>query len=1017
MAENQGNNPNVNSHNQRQGNETRNPAPRPPRPRRRNPGQPSSSGVDGEKSNTDNSRPRPPRPGRRGAKFNPGLTDAAESSQKPSDHAKKPDRRPKHSAPPADDLTSILTHALKTPPYPDCPICFNAVHPAQPTWSCSSDIITEGEAASQCCWTTFHLKCIRSWAAKSVKDLEDAWRARGENRRGEWRCPGCQAKRDTVPTVYLCFCHRTSQPAPARLATPHSCGLPCARIRPSGCGHPCPLQCHPGPCPPCAVTVSKACHCGREVTSFRCSTLTSATAASPALGSCGRPCGKQLTCGNPAHICTIACHPGDCDPCAVTEVIKCFCGKEQSEVNCGVGKDIRISCSIAKGINGKEERWEGRFKCGNICNRPFDCHKHTCQKACHPPSSIPPSCPFSPERVTRCPCGQTLLSEISAPPRTSCASPIPTCPSRCSRPHPSCEHACDLKCHTGACPPCTVKIVKVCRCGGTKREIRCGELAQSGETEIMCDRPCKAIRACGQHQCNRICCPLASFARTGKGKKRNAGNMMLDMEGLDDSGLHECDLVCDKILSCGNHRCEAKDHRGPCAPCLRSTFSEILCLCGRTTLEPPIPCGTRLNCTYPCVRRPPCGHDPVSHPCHETNIVVGSDAPADDQAESPCPPCPFLTKKRCACGKKMVDNTRCSQERVSCGAVCGRLLGCGFHHCERLCHGDECGECNSVCGKSRKSCLPAHHPCTQTCHAPASCPENEPCLALVTLTCPCGLKRSTAACSSVRLTKGQMKSSGEYVQLKCSGECALAQRNARLADALGISPETRNAKGEVVYKDEIVAFARLGSNAKFVALVEKTFADFVTSEKKLQVLPHMPPERRKFVNDLASVYRMDTTMVDQEPHRSVQLIRRIDTRIPQPLLSTTIASTSQPNLGKLADMRSGSRTPLPAPVPAPTSGGRWTSVVSRPVSAAGTSGGGGGATTTAGKAGAQPARSANLAPAAPTSIKPSSGAWVSPSVRAQRATAGEFVPQAPPQTSELKVESPHDVPDNWEDDV
>ena len=143
----------------------------------------------------------------------------------------------------------------------------------------------------------------------------------------------------------------------------------------------------------------------------------------------------------------------------------------------------------------------------------------------------------------------------------------------------------------------------------------------------------------------------------------------------------------------------------------------MVCHCGRTILEPPIPCGTRMVCGYPCDRPPPpCGHPQTSHACHE-----------DPQR---CPPCPFLTTKQCACGKKMVDNVRCSQEKVSCGFTCGkcvslsrrlvydmmpyticspllcvfynRLLACGFHHCERLCHGDACGACHATCGKSRK---------------------------------------------------------------------------------------------------------------------------------------------------------------------------------------------------------------------------------------------------------------------------------------------------------------------------
>ncbi|KAH7924930.1 hypothetical protein BV22DRAFT_1195572 [Leucogyrophana mollusca] len=986
---------------------------REPRPsnrgRRRPAGQPRSAAVNGTVPSTsepgpapdpDSSQPPPPRTGRRRAKFNAGLTDPADAKSA-SDHTKKPEPK-NHTAPPADDLTSILTHALRTPPYPDCPICFNSVHPGQPTWSCSPEVAADGHGgttSAQCCWTTFHLKCIRSWAAKSVKDLEDAWRARGEDRQGEWRCPGCQAKREVVPTVYWCFCHRTSQPSPGRLATPHSCGLPCSRARSSGCGHPCPLQCHPGPCPPCAVTVSKACHCGREITSFRCSTLTSTSFASSALGSCGRTCGRQLSCGDPAHVCAASCHPGDCELCTVNEVVKCFCGKEEKEVPCGDGKDRSVFCSLVLDANSREEKWEGRFECDNTCNRPFDCFKHTCQKSCHPPSAVPPPCPFSPERVTHCPCGQTPLSSLPTPPRTSCTAPIPKCPSRCSRSRTSCEHTCEVNCHDGACPPCAVKVVKVCRCGGTTREVRCGETAPSGETEIMCDRPCQALRACGRHQCNRICCPLASFAR--KGKRRNAGD---GLEGVDDGGLHECDLACGKMLSCGNHQCEARDHRGACGVCLRSTFEELFCPCGRTVLEPPIPCGTPINCAYPCARPPlPCGHPPVPHSCHESNIVAGSDGSTSEASESPCPPCPFLTSKRCACGKKMVDNVRCSQERVACGSVCGRLLGCGFHHCERLCHGDECGGCTSVCGKSRKSCLPAHHPCTQTCHAPASCPETEPCLALVTLTCPCGLIRSSVPCSSVRLSKDQMKSSGEYQQLKCAGECAIAKRNARLADALGISPEKRDAKVVVVYNDELVAFAKLGSNAKFVGLVEKTFSDFVASEKRTQVLPHMPPERRKFVHDLASLYRMDTQMVDQEPHRSVQLIRRIDTRIPSPLLSAFVSSSPGPssNLGKLADLRV--RTPLPAPTP--ITGGRWTSVVSRPVSATGSSG-----NANAG------VRSGGTTPT-PAIVKPGAGAWVAPSVRAQRAAASASASVIQPQPPEAAAASAEDVPDDWEDDV
>jgi hypothetical protein len=115
----------------------------------------------------------------------------------------------------------------------------------------------------------------------------------------------------------------------------------------------------------------------------------------------------------------------------------------------------------------------------------------------------------------------------------------------------------------------------------------------------------------------------------------------------------------------------------------------MTCRCGRTTLIPPIPCGTQIHCTHPCDRPPPaCGHPKTPHTCHE---------------QGSCPPCPFLTSKLCACRKTSLPNIRCSQEKVSCGTACGKLLACGSHTCDRLCHSGECGACAKVCGKDRKS--------------------------------------------------------------------------------------------------------------------------------------------------------------------------------------------------------------------------------------------------------------------------------------------------------------------------
>jgi transcriptional repressor NF-X1 len=193
----------------------------------------------------------------------------------------------------------------------------------------------------------------------------------------------------------------------------------------------------------------------------------------------------------------------------------------------------------------------------------------------------------------------------------------------------------------------------------------------------------------------------------------------------------------------------------------------------------------------------------------------------------------------------------------------------------------------------------------------------------------------------------------------------------------------------------LTAFAR--ANVKFLGLVEKSFAEFVESEKKTQVLPHMPMERRKFVHDLAMVYRMDAQMVDQEPHRSVQLIRRIDIRIPTPLLSSTIASPVAPVLGKLADLRAPSaQTPRPLkPLSSSTttssvgSNRGWTSVVSK---------------TAAG---------ANASPAASSWATPGGGRPLAPRSIATNKQPVPSIRPLPPSVDASGV----DVPESWEDDA
>ncbi len=95
---------------------------------------------------------------------------------------------------------------------------------------------------------------------------------------------------------------------------------------------------------------------------------------------------------------------------------------------------------------------------------------------------------------------------------------------------------------------------------------------------------------------------------------------------------------------------------------------------------------------------------------------------------------------------------------------------------------------------------------------------------MITLKCPCGRIQQPSTCGR-SLTNPAGREATQ--QLKCSNDCLIAKRNARLADALGISADAKErgeaAKTAVAYSDELVAFAK--GNAKFSALVEKTFSE------------------------------------------------------------------------------------------------------------------------------------------------------------------------------------------------
>ena len=766
--------------------------------------------------------------------FGAKLTATADPTPAPA--AERPAPVPEYA-----DLRTRLTAELSGDDY-DCAICYHPVLRKQPIWSCAR------------CHAVLHLPCVRTWAERSVEQMEAQYRLHEDpdvqRRRGHWRCPACQAVEEAIPRTYRCWCGRVTQPRGH--AVPHSCGGACRR----GCAwHGCAAQvCHPGPCPPCAASVRVACFCGREPHRLlRCSqlraTLPAEQAAQPlaelsAAGvvSCGARCGRALACGH--HTCAQPCHAGPCPPCAEPIEAPCHCGRHTRTMACGERPADAYGLTSA-------------WSCGEPCDAPLACGVHRCTQPCHVRTGVAP-CPLAPERIRTCPCGRTPATG-----RTSCRDPVPTCGAPCGRPR-ACGHACAAPCHTGACPPCAADVVQVCRCGRTKRTRPCASASAQGE--FLCTTPCKVPRHCGKHVCGRPCCPLAFQAALGKQALREAAQ-------LDPEQLHACTVPCRKPLSCGQHVCEAPCHRGACAPCLRSSFTEAVCPCGRTVIEPPVPCGTVVPCSYPCaLPGPPCGHPKVPHACHP--------------AATPCPPCVHLTSRACVCGRTTLASVPCSRTAVRCGQVCGKPLACGQHTCVGTCHADgECGACQQLCGRPRAGC---GHPCMRPCHAPAPCADDEPCEAVVRRTCACGHREKLDVC-------------GAGPPLACTSACEVAQRHARFASALGLQATPATVEYGAPLRQYVALDAR---GAQAVQDVLNEFVQSPRASANVRALLAAYTLRRgldavrlrepllSFIEQLADVYHVATERVASEGPEDVRLRRTRESRIPAVLL--TEASAAQP---------------------------------------------------------------------------------------------------------------------------
>ncbi|NXG04460.1 NFX1 protein, partial [Sakesphorus luctuosus] len=279
------------------------------------------------------------------------------------------------------------------------------------------------------------------------------------------------------------------------------------------CGrHNCKQVCHPQPCQLCPrlPQVVYRCPCGQtplsKLLELGCVERKICTDPIP---SCGKTCGKPLSCGSYefVHTCESLCHEGDCKPCSHTSNIYCRCGFKKKVIRTFGWLFLFLIAAITfmcdKRCNKK--RSCGRHKCNEVCcvdtehkcslvcGRKLNCGLHRCEEPCHRGSCQ--TCWQTSFDELTCYCGESVIY-----PPVPCGTQPPECKKTCTRPH-DCDHPVYHSCHSEEkCPPCTYLTQKWCM---GKHELRSNIPCHL--TDISCGLRCNQMLKCGMHKCKRIC--------------------------------------------------------------------------------------------------------------------------------------------------------------------------------------------------------------------------------------------------------------------------------------------------------------------------------------------------------------------------------------------------------------------------------------------------------------------------------------------------------------------------------
>merc|ERR1712137_170272 len=237
-------------------------------------------------------------------------------------------------------------------------------------------------------------------------------------------------------------------------------------------------------------------------------------------------------------------------------------------------------------------------------------------------------------------------------------------------------------------PPCPKTRIATCQCGAEEAQIQCAE------GDFHCDRVCNKELSCGNHKCTTIChsgecdsCPMEGP------RPCHCGKVVNDLSCED--ATPSCEDTCGKPLDCyGNHLCNQRCHPGECSKCRMHIVKH--CRCGANHKS--VQCWQEFLCEKKCSRLRDCKRHQCRRKC----------CPGD------CPPC---------------------------NEICGLKLACQNHKCQAICHQGGCFPCPVTvdvtcfcksacvtvpCGAERKTRPPRCKkdcPIPPTCHHPARTPH------------------------------------------------------------------------------------------------------------------------------------------------------------------------------------------------------------------------------------------------------------------------------------------------------